>query len=458
MLSMQPTEIICGASCAQDSRRWGDQSDSTQQAKWALFTQTRGENKTSMNELYLINITGRDQTGLMAQMTALLAEHGLNVLDIGQAVIHDYLSLGILVEIPAGCHTPAVLKDLLFLGHDLGVTVHYSPVEADRYEAWVQAQGRPRRMITMLGRKLTAEQLALVTAVIAEHDLNIDVINRLSGRVSLLDAESSNRACVQFTVSGHLADDRAMRARLIDIARRADIDISFHIDDIYRRNRRLVVFDMDSTLIQTEVINELAAAAGAGEEVAAITEAAMRGELDFAESLRRRVATLAGLDEAVLAEIAANLPLTEGAERVTSTLKGLGYKIGILSGGFDYFGARLQERLGLDYMFANRLEIVDGRLTGRVLGEIVDGPKKAAYLQQIADQEGLRLEQTIAVGDGANDLPMLSVAGLGIAFHAKPIVRAQAAEAISSVGLDGLLYLIGIRDREVEQQPHRETV
>ncbi|MCB9139362.1 MAG: phosphoserine phosphatase SerB [Caldilineaceae bacterium] len=409
-----------------------------------------------MSSIYLINITGRDRPGLMARCTGVLAEHGLNILDIGQAVIHDYLSLGLLVEIPAAVGVPgdmvtaAVLKDLLFLGHDLNVTVNYAAVESNRYEAWVASQGRPRRMITLLGRKLTAAQLAQVAHIVAENGLNIEVITRLSGRISLANPAGSTKACVQFSVSGHVDDEAHIRGQLLSVSQATGIDISFHVDDIYRRNRRLVVFDMDSTLIQTEVINELARAAGSGEEVAAITEAAMRGELDFTTSLHRRVATLAGLDEAVLDEIAARLPLTEGAELVTSTLKRLGYKIGILSGGFDFFGRRLQERLGLDYLYANQLEIVDGKVTGRLLGEIVDGPKKAELLRRIADAEGLRLEQTIAVGDGANDLPMLSVAGLGIAFHAKPIVREQAAEAINTLGLDGLLYLIGIRDREVD--------
>ncbi len=241
-----------------------------------------------------------------------------------------------------------------------------------------------------------------------------------------------------------------MRARLLQISMEIGVDISFHVDDIYRRNRRLVVFDMDSTLIQAEVIDELAKEAGVGAEVAAITAAAMRGELDFRQSLTRRVALLAGLPEETLATVAARIRLTDGAELVTSTLKRLGYKIGILSGGFDYFGRRLQAQLGFDYMHANRLEIVDGRLTGRVVGEIIDGVRKAELLRQIAAAEGLRLEQTIAVGDGANDLPMLSVAGLGVAFHAKPVVRQQASGAISDMGLDGLLYLIGIRERELE--------
>ncbi|MBW7881707.1 MAG: phosphoserine phosphatase SerB [Caldilineaceae bacterium] len=402
-----------------------------------------------MSEIILINITGKDRTGLVARITSVLAEHGVNVLDIGQGVIHDYISLGILVEIPAAHQAAPVLKDLLFAGHDLTVDVSFRPTSLDDYEAWVRAQGKERRIITLLGRKLTAAQISSVAAVCAENGLNIDVITRLSGRVSLRNPAQSPKACVQMAASGHLADERGMRAQLLQISMETGVDISFHVDDIYRRNRRLVVFDMDSTLIQTEVINELAAAAGAGAEVAAITEAAMRGELDFSQSLTRRVALLAGLPESTLAAIAEHLPLTEGAELVCSTLKRLGYKIGIISGGFDYFGRRLQAQLGFDYMFANRLEITDGRLTGRLEGKIVDGPGKAEILREIAAREGLRLEQTIAVGDGANDLPMLTIAGLGIAFHAKPVVREQAEGAISDMGLDGLLYLIGIRDREI---------
>jgi phosphoserine phosphatase len=282
--------------------------------------------------------------------------------------------------------------------------------------------------------------------------LNIDVIKRHSGRVSLANPARFPRACVQLSVSGALPDEMALRRELLDIAQHMAVDIAFHADDVYRRNRRLVVFDMDSTLIQVEVIDELAKIAGVGDEVAAITAAAMRGELDFTQSLTRRVALLRGLDEAVLADLAARLPLMEGAERVTKTLKRLGYTIGIISGGFDYFGRHLQQQLSFDYLFANRLEIVDGRLTGRVEGEIIDGARKAALLGEIAALEKLSLEQTIAVGDGANDIPMLAAAGMGVAFHAKPIVREKAGRAISTLGLDGLLFLIGIREREIHQE------
>lgn len=402
-----------------------------------------------MQEIVLINITGKDRPGLVARFTHVLAEYGVTILDIGESVIHDYISLAMLAEIPDPAQTSAVLKDMLYAAHGLNITVDFTPINMNEYEEWVGEQGKERRIITIISRKLTAEQLSRVTAVIAENGLNIDLTVRLSGRVSLRQPEIYPRAAVQFFVSGAPTNETDMRSQLLEVSQDTGVDISFHIDNIYRSNRRLVVFDMDSTLIQVEVIDELAKAAGVGEEVAAITEAAMRGELDFSQSLHRRVAMLEGLPEVELAAIAKRIPLTEGAERLTSTLKQLGYKIGIISGGFTYFGRYFQQKLGFDYVYANQLEIKEGRLTGRVVGEIVDGPRKAAILATIAEREGLKLQQTIAVGDGANDLPMLSIAGLGIAFQSKPIVRKQAEGAISKVGLDGLLYLIGIRDREV---------
>ncbi len=404
-----------------------------------------------MNEIFLINVTGRDHPGLLAKVTGVLAESNINVLDIGQAVIHEHISLGLLVELPHDHPAAGVMKELLYTAHQEDVQVNFTPIMLEQYERWVAEQGKERRIITMMGRQLTAGQIAAVATLCAEYGLNIDLINRLSGRRSFVNPDIHPKAAVQFIVAGHVADERELRSRLLQISQEQGMDVSAHVDDIYRRNRRLVVFDMDSTLVQVEVIDELAKLAGAGEQVAAITEAAMRGEIDFKQSLRRRVAQLQGLDKSVLQQVAETLPLMEGAERVTSTLKRLGYKIGIISGGFDYFGHHLQRKLGFDYVYANRLEIVDGKLTGKVLGEIVDGARKAELLQQIALKENLTLAQTIAVGDGANDIPMLTIAGMGVAFHAKPIVREKAERAISNLGLDGLLFLIGIREREFRQ-------
>ena len=404
-----------------------------------------------MKEIILLNITGKDEPGLTASLTSILAQYEVTILDIGQAVIHDYLSLGILVEIPSAHTSSSILKDLLFQAHELGIQIRFSAIDERRYEAWAAKYGQERRIITVLGRRLTAAQLSEVTAAIAANHLNIDVITRLSGRVSLDDPESFPKACVQFTLSGQLDEPGRFRGRLLEISEKTGIDISFHVDDIYRHARRLVVFDMDSTLIRGEVIDILANHAGAGQQVALITESAMNGEIDFKESLSRRVALLKGLDEKVLARVAENLILTEGAERVIHTLKKLGYKIGIISGGFNYFGEFLQKNLNLDYIFANELEIENGKVTGNITGDIIDGGRKAEILKTIATVENISLQQTIAIGDGANDLPMLSIAGLGIAFHAKSIVKKNTQKSISSVGLDGLLYLMGISEREIRQ-------
>ncbi len=405
-----------------------------------------------MREIILINVAGKDKPGLTASLTRILARYSVVILDIGQAVIHDYLSLGILVEIPAEFKSSSILKDLLFEAHKLGIQIHFSPIEERLYENWVAQRGQERRIITLLGRQLTAAQLSKVAAAIAKFKLNIDVINRLSGRVSANHAGNHQKACVQITVSGEIADPGLLRGELINIHAETGIDISFYVDDIYRHARRLVVFDMDSTLIQGEAIDELAAVAGVGEQVAQITDAGMQGKMEFKDSLSQRVALLKGVDENALSTVAQHLALTEGAERVIDKLKQLGFKIGIISGGFEYFGKVLQQKLGLDYVFANQLEIADGKITGNIKGDIIDGPKKAEILQTIAQVENISLKQTIAVGDGANDLPMISIAGLGVAFHAKPNVRKNAQRSISSVGLDSLLYLMGISEREIRQR------
>ena len=404
-----------------------------------------------MSEVILINVTGADRPGITRDLSEILAQHDVRVLDIGQAVIHDTLTLGILVELPPESDGHPVLKDVLFKSHEFDLQARFTPVGLEEYERWVGAQGQPRHIMTLIGSRLTAAHLAGLGRVATDHGLNIDNITRLSGRVSLRADQGEPRSCVELSLRGTPDDSSALRGDLLSLAQELDVDIAFQVDDVYRRNRRLVVFDMDSTLIQTEVIDELATAAGVGDEVAAITEAAMNGDLDFTASLERRVGLLKGLDERVLSEIAERLPITPGAERLIATLRSLDYRTAILSGGFTYFGRHLQQYLGIDYVFANELEIEDGKLTGRVDGPIVDGARMASLLRELAERENLRLEQTIAVGDGANDLPMLDAAGLGIAFHAKPKVRANAEQVISNLGLDGILYLIGMSDREVQQ-------
>jgi phosphoserine phosphatase len=401
-----------------------------------------------MREIILFTISGQDKIGLTSELTRLLSEYQINILDIGQANIHDTLSLGILLDIPAESESKPVLRELLFKAHELGLQARFEPVDADDYSAWVAAQGKPRYIITVLGPTITAEQLHRISQEVTDNGLNIDSIKRLSGRIPL-EIVTKTRACVELTVRGTPQDLDHMRASFMKISHDLGVDIGFQIDNVFRRNRRLVVFDMDSTLIQCEVIDELAKAAGVGAEVAAITEDAMQGKLDFKESFARRVGLLKGLDERVLKDIAEALPITPGAERLISTLKGIGYKTAIISGGFQYFGKHLQKKLGIDHVYANELVIREGKVTGDVGDDIVDGKRKAELLKSIAQRENIRLEQVIAVGDGANDLPMLAIAGLGIAFHAKPIVKERAEQSISNLGLDGILYLIGVRDRDV---------
>ncbi|KUG28964.1 phosphoserine phosphatase [hydrocarbon metagenome] len=401
-----------------------------------------------MQQIILIRITGDDKPGLTATLTGQLAQTRVDILDIGQAVIHDTLSLGILIRIPRESESAPIIKDLLFTAHELGVNLTFTPIPPERYEKWVAAQGKARHIVTLLARAITAEQVAAISRVIAENGLNIDVITRLSGRASLGDAATPRQACVEFSVRGTPADPARIKGQFLAIAADLGVDIAFQEDGAFRRNRRLVAFDMDSTLIAAEVIDELAKEAGVGRDVAAITESAMRGEIDFKQSLRRRLALLRGLPADTLSSVAERIPMTEGAERLINNLKRFGYKIAIISGGFTYFGRRLQERLGIDFLFANELEIENGHLTGNVVGDIVDAAKKAEILKDIAAREGLSLQQVIAVGDGANDLPMLNLAGLGIAFHAKPVVKQGAKQAISTLGLDSILYLIGMRDRD----------
>lgn len=402
-------------------------------------------------ELILIRITGEDRPGLTASVTEILAKYDVTILDIGQADIHNTLSLGILFKTQEK-HSGNVMKELLFKASSLGVTIRFYPITVEEYEDWVGMQGKNRYILTLLGRKLSALQIAAVTRIISEQGMNIDAIKRLTGRIPLDEQKANIRACIEFSVRGTPKDYPTMQAQLLKLASELEMDYSFQLDNMYRRMRRLICFDMDSTLIETEVIDELAIRAGVGDQVKAITESAMRGEIDFKESFTERVTLLKGLDVSVMKEIAESLPITEGVERLMYVLKRYGYKIAILSGGFTYFGNYLKQKYGIDYVYANELEVENGKLTGRYTGEIVDGRRKAELLKLIAQVENVDIAQTIAVGDGANDLPMLAEAGLGIAFHAKPKVVANAKQSINTIGLDGVLYFLGFKDSYLEER------
>lgn len=397
-------------------------------------------------EQILVGIAGQDRPGVTASVTEILARYDAQILDIGQADIHSTLSLGILFRIKERL-SGQVMKELLFKATELNINIDFKPVTDEEYEEWVNQQGKNRYILTVIGRDLSAKQVAVASRAIRDQGLNIDSIIRLTGRRSLLHPERNVRACIEFSMRGTPHSLAEMQSQLMQMSGELAFDFSIQRDNMFRRMRRLICFDMDSTLIQTECIDELAMRAGVGDKVKAITESAMRGEIDFKESFRQRVELLKGLDASVMREIAETMPITEGAERLMSVLKRYGYKIAILSGGFTYFGQYLQRKFNIDYMYANELEIgEDGKLTGRYIGDIVDGKRKSELLKLIAQVEKVDLAQTIAVGDGANDLPMLSIAGLGIAFHAKPRVVANAKQAINTIGLDGVLYFLGFKD------------
>ena len=403
------------------------------------------------DEIILININGTDRPGVTAALTEILAKNNAVILDIGQADIHNNLSLGILFQSSEG-NSGDILKELLFKSYELDVNIRFNPISEEAYNQWVSMQGKNRYIITILGRKLTARQIAGVTRIVADQDMNIDDIKRLTGRIPLDENARTPKASVEFSVRGTPRDKEQMKADFMKLSAEQEMDISFQEESRFRRMRRLICFDMDSTLIETEVIDELAIRAGVGDQVKAITEAAMRGEIDFCESFRQRCALLKGLDVSVMQEIAENLPITEGVDRLMRILKKVGFKIAILSGGFTYFGNYLKQKYNIDYVYANELEVENGKLTGRHVGDIVDGKRKAELLRLIAQVENVDIRQTVAVGDGANDLPMISIAGLGIAFHAKPKVKATAKQSISTIGLDGILYFLGYKDSYLDEK------
>lgn len=401
-------------------------------------------------EIIQINISGEDKPGMTSSLTEILSRYDAFILDIGQANIHQSLTLGILIKTTAD-KSGFIMKELLFKASELGVMIRFTPIAEEEYDAWVARQGKNRHIITLLGREVTARHIAEVTRVVAHHGLNIDAIRRLTGRMPLEGSDGPAKSCIELSVRGSVTDQErsAMQEGFMNLSD-TGVDVSFQRDDIYRRSRRLICFDMDSTLIETEVIDELAERAGVGDQVREITARAMRGEIDFRESFTERVALLEGLDVSVMEEIAHNLPITEGLERMMTILKRVGYKTAILSGGFTYFGNYLRQKYGFDYVYANELEVEGGRLTGRFLGEVVDGRRKAELLRLLCQFEGINIAQSVAVGDGANDLPMLNLAGLGIAFHAKPKVKATARQSISTIGLDGILYFLGLKDSRIE--------
>lgn len=402
-----------------------------------------------MSRLFLLTVSGADRPGITSYLTARLRPLDARVLDVGQAVIHRTLSLGLLIEISGTSATPADFDALAGELRAMELSLRVSEVTPEAYATWVAAQGRERHIVTLLARTVSASQLAEVTGILAAHDLNIDRITRLSGRIGLDSADRTGRTCIEISARGPLADATALRRELLALGTRLEVDVAYQEDSIFRRHRRLVVFDMDSTLIQAEVIDELAKEHGVGAEVSAITERAMRGELDFRQSLQARVALLQGLPASAMETVLRRLRLTEGAARLLGVLHRLGYRTAIVSGGFTWFGRHIQAHLGIDHVHGNELEIVDGCLTGRVTGDIIDGEGKARLLRRLAETERVYLEQVIAVGDGANDLPMLAIAGLGIAFQAKPLVRESARQSVSMLGLDAVIYLLGISDREI---------
>jgi len=397
---------------------------------------------------YLITLSGRNTFRAVEEVLSLLGSLGAYILDIRQAIVLDAISLATVAEFSPTLSEEELTKELLFVCHKNGLHLNFQRITSLDMPHLSLEKGRKKYIITLVGNYLYATHLSTVLGVLHPFGAKIDSIKRLSPIKPLNKKHAEGVCAIELMVEGEDLDISTIRKRFLELSREMNIDMGIQEDTPYRRHRRLIAFDMDSTLIQTEVIDELARLKGVKEEVSLITEMAMRGEIDFKESLRKRVRMLEGLEVSRLKEVAEGLPLTEGAHKLIQNLKVLGYKIAIISGGFTFFGNHLKKKLGIDYVCANRLEIREGRLTGRILGEIIDGEKKAQLLRQIAKKEKISLEQVIAVGDGANDLPMLNLAGLGIAFRAKPVVQEGAKQSLTNMGLDAILYFIGLTETE----------
>jgi phosphoserine phosphatase len=393
------------------------------------------------NRMVLITMTGQDQPGIIAAVTAHIAEAGARIRDIEQTVTHTLLSLSVLIDFPTGeSDRRPLLKDLLFLAKELGLDLDFQVLDEAGYRRKTNSDAY---VVTIMGGEVSAAALARVSRLLADHGGNIERISKLT---------QGQLRCVELLITAPPAlEVRGLTRKLLHAGASLGVDIAVQKESLYRRAKRLVVMDMDSTLIRIEVIDELARIAGVGAEVAAITSRAMEGELDFNQALRERVALLRGLSTDALEEVYRNIPFTSGAKTLVRILKRLGFKTAVISGGFRFFTDRLQAELGLDYAFANQLEIAGGAVTGRLSGPIIDGTRKAQLLEEIARREGITLDQVIAIGDGANDLPMLGRAGLGVAFNAKARVREEADTHISQASLDSILYLIGLSEREMAE-------
>jgi len=391
--------------------------------------------------MILITMTGADRSGIIAAVTAQIAESGARIRDIEQTVTHTLLSLSLLIDFPTGeSNQKPLIKELLFLAKELELHLDFQVLDEAEYR---RKSLRNAHVVTILGGEVNANALSGISELLAAHQVNIERIAKLT---------QGQLRCVELLVTVSVDLDMKMLTReLLQAGSGLGVDIAVQKESLYRRAKRLVVMDMDATLIQIEVIDELARIAGVGEQVSEITERAMNGEIDFSQALHERVALLAGMSETALEKVYENIPFTPGAKTLVRVLKRLGYRTAVISGGFDFFTDRLKEELGLDYAYANQLEIREGMVTGKACEPIVDGARKAYLLEEIAYGEGITLDQVVAIGDGANDLPMLGKAGLGIAFNAKARVREQADTHINQESLDSILYLLGLSERDLEE-------